>query len=134
MLAPGKPQHSDGGSPHQVTGTPLFVAYSLLAGSGNVHTASTHLESLYYSLRHSATGSLPDEQVFCDYRSLRLWAAIRLGFMSGLEPMQGVPEFVKPFLLDLHRLFWPSDGARYRSSVTVEEFLEVCKTYGARTE
>ena len=130
-------KHSDGGSPHKVTGTPLFVAYSLLAGSGNVHTESSHLESLYYSLRHCASGSLPDERVFRDYRSLKQWAASRLGFMSGPEPMQGVPEPMKPFFSDLHHLFWLDMGARnperecYRSTVTVEEFVRVCIKYGA---
>ena len=121
--------HSDGGLPARVTGTPLFVAYSLLAGNSNVHTTSTHMESLYYSIWHSAAGSLPDERAFRLYGNMKDWATARLGTMVGPDPLQGVREDVKPFLWELHQLFWPQHGPRpqlNRTDVTVQEFVAVC--------
>ena len=133
VMVPGA-CHSDGGSARHVTGTPLFVAQSLLEGNSNVHTESSHMESLYYSIWHSAAGSLPDEWAFKNYSTMKMWAAARLGTMLGLDPLLGVREDVKPFLRELHQLFWQRHAAHsygYRTDVTVLEFVAVCTKHGA---
>jgi hypothetical protein len=129
-LAEGE-THSGGGAPHMVTGTPLFVAYSLLASGSNEHTVSSHLESLFYSLLYCATGKLLDEDIFKDYsrHRMRLWAAARRGVMEGPNPLRCVPERLEPFFHQLHQLFWPRQNdhqSYYRADVSVEQFVRVC--------
>lgn len=133
--------NTDGGAPRNLTGTPCFISLSLLEGTQSSHTISTHLESLYLSIRHLVV-PLPDLYVFECYSSVSRWATSRRGCM--MKPQKQLAQLsdsdcpiqqqVGQFLESLHGLFWPGNeelGYRYCSQVTAAAFVRVCELYNS---
>lgn len=113
------------------------MAYGLLTSSNFSHDVSTQLESLYLSMRSIAVGSLPYDWVFNQFSRTWQWAEAMRGSMTRQQGFPHVSAEVAAFLHDLHQLFWPQADVEgqlfygYRSDVSTEEFLDVCRRHGA---